>query len=76
MKAAPEVAAIVADMAGVSQQPMAVRSICLEAAEVIEDHHPLAEPLEALTRAAADVIPRAAAVLRHAAHQLSLCPSL
>ncbi len=76
MKAVPEVAAIVADMAGISPQPMAVRSICLEAAEVIEDHHPLAEPLEALTRAAGDFIPRAAAVLRQAAQQLSPCPSM
>ncbi len=76
LQAAPEIAAIVADMAEVSADPTAVGVICTEAAEVINDPHPLTEALQALAGAARELIPGAAATLRQEASQLAACPAL
>ncbi len=76
LKAAPEVAAVVADMALVSGQLPAVRHICNEAAEVIVDPHPLRKPLDVLAGATREMIPESAAALRQAAVVLAPCPAL
>ncbi len=76
LEAASEVAAIIADMARVSQEPVAIREACYAAAEVITGRHPLAQPLRALARAAKQVIPEAAAALREEAARLTPCPAL
>ncbi len=76
LKAAPEVAAVVGDMAAVSGEPLAVGHICGEAEDVIAEAPPLAGPLRDLARAARELIPEAAAALRQAAHLLAPCPSL
>ena len=76
MKAAPEVGAIVADMATVSPEPLAVGHICTEAAEVITGLHPLTEPLETLAQSGRELIAEAAAALRQAANLITPCPSL
>ncbi len=76
LRAVPEVAAIIADMAAVDPEPMAVRHICYEAAMVITAPHVLAEPLEALAHAAPEAIPQAAAELRDAASRLAAMPAL
>ncbi len=76
LEAAPEVAAIVADMARVSPEPMAVRCICREAEDVIATRRPLRQPLRALASAARDMIPEAAAALKEAASKLAPCPAL
>ncbi len=74
--AAPEVAAIVADMARVSPQPLAVQHICYEAAKVIPDAHPLAVPLGGLAGACEEGILDASATLRQAASSIVSCPGL
>ncbi len=76
LQAAPEVAAIIADMVRVSPKTTAIRVICLEATEVISGRHPLTRPLRALARAAHDLIPEAAAGLRREACKLAPCPAL
>ena len=76
LRAAPEVGALVADMARMSRKPLAVRQICHEAAEIITKGHPLVEPLHALARAAKDLIPEAAAALRREASAIAPCPAL
>ena len=76
LRAAPEVAAIIADMARVSQRTLAIREVCYEATEVITGRHPLARPLRALARAAQELIPDAAATLRRQASSLAPCPAL
>ncbi len=76
LQAASEVAAITADMARVSQQPVAIREICYEAARLIAGRHPLTQPLRALARAARQAIPEAAAALREEAGRLAPCPTL
>ncbi len=76
MKAAPEIAAIVADMTRVSPEPLAVRHLCAEASAVIPAPHPLSDQLLVLQRAARDSIPEAATALRQAADELSRCPTL
>ncbi len=76
LKAAPEVAAVVADMAEVFTEPRALVLICAEAAEVIAEPHPLAEPLQVLAGTARELIPEAAAALRARAGQLAACPAL
>lgn len=74
--AAPEVAAIVADMARVSPQPLAVRHLCWEAAKVIPGAHPLAEPLGGLAGASQEGILDASLALRQAASATVSCPGL
>ena len=76
LKAAPEIAAIIADMAQVSPQPLAVRHLCYEAAEVVTAPHMLAQHLRTLKDAAQEEIPAAAATLRQAAARLAPCPAL
>ncbi len=76
MEAAPEVAAIIADMAQLEAEPQMVRHICSEAEEIIAEPDPLWQPLQALSRAAREMIPEAAAALRQAADPLSSCPVL
>jgi tetratricopeptide (TPR) repeat protein len=76
MKAAPEVAAVIADMAAVFAEPTIIGVICTEAAGVIADPHPLAEPLQALAGASREQIPAAAIALRQEASQLAACPTL
>ncbi len=76
LEVAPEVAAIIADMARVDPEPLAIRHICQQAAKVITGHHPLTRPLRALARAAKQVIPEAAAALREEAARLAPCPAL
>ena len=76
LQAAPEVAAIIADMARVSPKPLAIRQICYEAGKLITGRHPLTQPLRALARAATDVIPEAAVALREEAGRLTPCPAL
>ncbi len=76
LEAAPEVAAVVADMARVSQQPNAIRQICREATGVLAGRHPLRRPLRALGRAARELIPEAAAALRREACTLAPCLAL
>ena len=76
LKAAPEIAAITADMAQISPQPLAVRHLCYEAAEVITAPHPLTGYLRTLESAAEEEIPTAAAALREAATRLAPCPAL
>ena len=76
LETAPEVAAIVADMARVSNKPPAVRSICNESAPVITSVQTLREPLAILALAARETIPEAAAALRQAACQLAPCPAV
>ncbi len=76
LQAAPEVAAIIADMARVSPQPLAIRQICFEAAAIITGRHPLTRPLATLARAAQHLIPEAAAELRRVACSLAPCPML
>ncbi len=76
LEAAPEVAAIIADMARVDPEPLAIRHICQEATQVINGRHPLTRPLRALSRAAREVIPKAAAALREEAGRLASCPAL
>ncbi len=71
LEAAPEVAAIIADMARVNPEPVAIRLICREAAQLITGRHPLTKPLRALARAAKQVIPEAAAALREEAARLT-----
>ena len=76
LEAAPELAAIVGDMAEVSPEPAAVRLICGEAAGVITAGHALLDPLRALAASARDMIPEAAAALKQAASRLAPCPAL
>ncbi len=76
LEAAPEVAAIVADMARVAQQPFAIRQLCLEAAGLITGCHPLKRPLQDLARAARERIPEAAEALRREACAIARCPEL
>ncbi len=76
LKAAPEVAAVVADMAEVFAEPRAVGLICTEAAEVIAEPHPLAGPLQELAGAGRDLIAEAAAALRAQAGEFAACPAL
>ncbi len=76
LQAAPEVAAIIADMARVAPQPLAIRQICHEASEVITGRHPLTRPLRALARATEELIPKTAAALRREACTLAPCPAL
>ncbi len=73
LKAAPDVAAVVADMARIDPEPLAVRQICYEAAEVITTPDPLAEPLQALASTRRELIPDAAAALHRAACALTPC---
>ncbi len=76
LEAAPEVAAIVADMARIAAEPPAVRHICSEAAMVISAPHPLTEPLEELALAPRKTIPIASTALREAASRLATCLAL
>ncbi len=76
MKAAPEIAAIVADMAEIDPQPQAVAHICSEAATVISEPEALTESLQDLAQAGHQLIPDAAATLREQASQLAACPTL
>ena len=76
LRAAPEVAAIVADMARIAAEPQAVRHICYEAAAVISAPHPLSEPLGDLALAPPETIPTASAALRDAAGRLAAFPAL
>ncbi len=76
LKAAPEIAAITADMARLSPQPLAVRNLCHEAEAVIFGPHPLVEPLRAVANAAQEMIPAAATALREAASGLAHCPTI
>ncbi len=75
MEAAAELAGLVADMARVSPEPIAVRLICDEASEVIV-HGPLRRRLESLATAAREMIPQAAAALRDAASRRAPCPAI
>ncbi len=74
LKAVPEVMAIIADMARVSPEPLAVHRVCYLAAPLIPRSHPLARPLLDLGGAGAAAIPEAAAHLRAAASDG--CPAL
>lgn len=74
LEAAPEIAAIVADMARIAFEPPAVRHICTEATAVIGDAHPLAGPLGNLSLASRDTFQSASAELRAAASQLAQIP--
>ncbi len=76
VNAAPEVAAITADMARANPEPLAIRQLCFEAREVISGRHPLTKALRGLARAAKDVIPDAAAALREEAGRLTPCLAL
>ncbi len=76
LAAAPEVAAIVADMARIALKPPAVRHICGEAATVIRDPSPLNELLKELALASQETIPIASAALRAAASQQAVCLTL
>lgn len=76
LQAAPEVAAIIADLARVSPRPMAIRQFCYEAGELFTGRHPLRKSLRALARAKKDVIPKAAVALREKAGRLVACPAL
>ncbi len=76
LRAAPEVAAIIADMARADPEPLAVRHICDEASAVIVAPHALSEPLGALATAAPALIPQAATALRDAADRLAAMPAL
>ncbi len=76
LKAAPEVAAVVADMAEVFAEPRAVGLICTEAAEVVAEPHPLAGPLQELAGAGRELIPEAAGALRAQAGEFAACPAL
>lgn len=76
MEAAPEVAALVADMARVSSQPPTIRMLCDEVAALIAAPHPLTAPLQTLAGAAREMIPEAAAALRAAASRLAPCPAM
>ncbi len=76
LELAPEVAAIIADMARVDPEPLAIRHLCQEATQVITGRHPLTRPLRAPARAAREVIPKAAAALREEAGTLASCPAL
>ncbi len=76
LEAAPELAAIVADMARIGAEPPAVRHICSEAATVISVPHPLAGPLGELAVAPRETIPIASAALHEAASRLAVCPVL
>ncbi len=76
MKAVPEIAAIVADMASVFAEPAAIRLICTEAAGVITEPHQLSKPLQVLAGASQELIPAAAAALHQEASQLATCPAL
>ncbi len=76
LAAAPEVAAIVADMARVSPQPTAIREICHEAAALLAGGDPLRHSLCALGLAARELIPEAAAALRRQACTLAPCLAL
>ncbi len=74
MKAAPEVAAITADMARVAPLPRTVANMCHEAGGAIPVHHPLALPLQTLREANRGQIPLVAGRLREAAERLAACP--
>ena len=76
LEAAPEVAAVVADMARVSPQPFAVKHICFEAGKVIAGTHPLAEPLGSLASASREGIHEASSMLWQAAAAIVPCPQL
>ena len=76
LKAAPELAALVADMATVSPQQPAVQVICQEAAEVVAGQRDLLHPLRTLAAAAREMIPEAARALKDAASRLAPCPAL
>ncbi len=76
LELAPEVAAIIGDMARIDPEPFAIRHLCQEAAQVIAGRHPLTRPLRALACAAREVIPQAAAALREEAGRLASCPAL
>ncbi len=62
--------------ARVTQEPLAIRQVCFEAAGVITGRHPLTAPLQALARAATELIPEAAAALCDRASELAPCPAL
>ncbi len=74
LRAAPEVAAITADMARIAPLPHAVANMCHEAGKAIPEYHPLAPQLRGLRHAARQKIPAAAGVLREAASRLANCP--
>ncbi len=74
LRAAPEVAAITADMAGIAPLPHAVGNMCHEAGKAIPEYHPLAPQLRTLSHAARSKIQAAAGVLREAAARLANCP--
>ena len=76
LKAAPEVAAIIADMARVAPQPFAVQHLCYEARKVIPGAHPLAEPLRGLAGASQEAIRELSVTLRQAAVALAPFPAL
>ncbi len=76
LQTAPEVAAIIADMARVDPTALAIRQICFEAGELITARHPLTKPLRTLGQAASEAIPEAAAALREEASRLAPCPTL
>ncbi len=72
LKAAPEVGAVIADMARISPKPLAVAYLCEQAEAVISASHPLANSLQALAEADEGSLKAAAMVLREsAADQLS-----
>lgn len=74
MNAAPEVAAITADMAQIAPLPRAISNMCHEAGKVIPEYHPLANSLYVLRCARQPGIPAAAGALREAASRLAACP--
>lgn len=74
MRAAPEVAAITADMACIAPLPRAVKNMCHEAGQAIPEYHPLAAKLQALGSARRPEISATAGVLRAAAARLAACP--
>ena len=76
LQAAPEVAAIVADIALLTPQPPAVRYICSEAEKAMAAGHPLMAHLRRLQLASRETIPTAAASLRKVASSLAPCPAL
>ncbi len=76
LEAAPEVAAITADMVRVLPQPYATRQLCHEAATIISGRHPLTRPLQALAQSAPEWLEDCAAALRGEACRLAPWPAL
>ncbi len=76
LEAAPEVAAITADMVRVLPQPHATRQLCHEAARIISGRHPLTGPLQVLARSAPEWLADSAAALRREASNFAPCPAL